>query len=218
MSISSSRLGALVLFVGSVAAIIGAPDVARAGFDRLCPLLDHEEHRELQDLELSLELARTELRARERVFEMVEALWQVRAVEQEIYLDYRRQRDRTRVRVDRIETEIEQQQTVVAQYDLICDGRKASAANAESTAEIDALNERYRELECKLLGYDVAIAEVDYAFHSAVLEATKTLNLGNVKSKFDLVLDEADAAQAKSRVEGYRRRARGCRAQLEGGG
>ncbi len=198
----------LLLFASS-------PAHAAGGFDRLCPLLDHDERRELEDLELELRLTKTELRARERVYAMVEALWKVRAVEQEIYLDYRRMRDRTRVRVDRVATAIEQQRAVVAQYDLICEGAGAATADAESSAKIDELNAEYRRRECELLGHDVAIAEVDLAFHAAVLEATRSLNQGNVKSKFELVLDESDADQAKARVDAYRRRAKSCRAQLE---
>lgn len=85
----------------------------------------------------------------------------------------------------------------------------------DAKTELARLDQQHRELDCELLAKDVEIAQVDYELDAAVLEATRTLASGNVRSKFDLVLEEYDLSQSQARVEGFRRRARACKRRLE---
>jgi hypothetical protein len=62
---------------------------------------------------------------------------------------------------------------------------------------------------------DLEIAEIDYKYDAEVLSATQTLVKNNIKSKFQLVIEEFDLSQSKGRVEGFRRRASACRNRLE---
>ena len=88
--------------------------------DLVCPLLEHERQRDLENYELLLGLVQSEYLSRGKVFEMVEKLWAVRSIEKEVYLDYRRLRDRTNVRVDRMRAQIAQHKSIVDQYELTC--------------------------------------------------------------------------------------------------
>ncbi len=78
----------------------------RRGLDLICPLVEHERQRVLEDYQLDLELAQNKYQARRKVFEMVAELWTVRSIERERYLDYKRLRDRAKVRVVRLNTQI----------------------------------------------------------------------------------------------------------------
>lgn len=214
-----ARLAAVLAGLATLV-VLALPGAACAeGFERICSLLEHERQRDLEDLEIELELVRAEHRARSRVFEMIESLWDVHAVEQEIYLDYKRQRDRTGVLARRFETEIGQKKVEIERFEAVC-GSSGAAPAAGGPAvpievrieeRIEELQDRYLRFECELLARDVEIAEVDLTFHAAMYEATRVLNERNVKARVDLVVDEFDLEQARARVEGFRRRASACR-------
>ena len=65
-----------------------------------------------------------------------------------------------------------------------------------------------------MLARDWEIAEIDYEFDKAVLDATRTLADSNIKSKYELVIDEYDLSQSKARVESYKSRTASCKKRL----
>ncbi|MCP5068087.1 MAG: hypothetical protein GY946_16115 [bacterium] len=215
----SKHWGRLSLLTAFVAACLPAPvALAQApghrGLDLVCPLLEHERHRALEDYELELGLVENEYQSRSKVFEMVERLWAVRSVEREVYLDYRRLRDRTKVRVDRMRAQIAQQKSIVDEYELTCSQLRGETTAAEIEDRIAELHNQFRLVDCELLERDVEIAEIDYEYDEEVLRATRTLVESNIKTQFELVIEEYDLSQSKARVEGYRRRAISCRKKL----
>ena len=187
----------------------------RGGLDLICPLVEHERQRALADHELDLKLIENEYQSRRKVFEMVERLWAVRSIEKEVYLDYRRLRDRTRVRVDRMKAQIAQQKSIVEQYLLTCSQVRGETTVEDIGERIEELHGQYRRIDCELLDKDVEIAKIDYEYDSAILSAARTLVESNIKTKFELVLEEYDLKQSKARVEGYRHRAKACKKKLK---
>ena len=184
--------------------------------DLVCPLLEHERQRDLENYELLLGLVQSEYLSRGKVFEMVEKLWAVRSIEKEVYLDYRRLRDRTKVRVDRMRAQIAQQKSIVDQYELTCGQLRGEAKVGENEDRINELHNQYRRIDCELLDRDVEIAEIDFEYDEEILHATQILVESNIKTKFELVLEEFDLRQSKARVKGFRRRASACRKRLAG--
>ncbi len=70
-----------------------AQSAGPGGLDLVCPLVEHERQRDLEDHQSELELVENEYHAISRVFDMVEKLWKVRSIEREAYLDYKRRRE-----------------------------------------------------------------------------------------------------------------------------
>jgi len=194
------------------AAMAQAPE--HSGLDLICPLLEHERGRALEDYQLELGLIENEYQSRRKIFEMVAKLWAVRSIEKEAYLDYRRLRDRTKVRVGRMKIQIAQQKSILDQYELTCGQVRGDSTVGEIRDRIIERHGRYRQLDCELLDKDVEIAKIDYEYDSEILRSTRTLVKSNIKTKFQLVIEEHDLSQSKARVEGFRRRATACKKNL----
>jgi hypothetical protein len=201
----------LLLVSGSIAFAEATDPV---GLDFVCPLVEHERKRVLENYELERKLVESEYESRRRVFEMVEKLWAVRSIEKEIYLNYKRLRDRTRVRADRMGVLINQQQSIVGQYALSCRQTDGESESLDIIEQIETLQEQYRRIDCELLDKDLEIAGIDHAYDLEILNATRKLVENNIKTKFELVNDEFDLEQSKARVEAYRLRARACKKNL----
>lgn len=204
----------VVALFGSSPAAPGLADTGPQGLDLVCPLLEHESQRLLQDYELDLELVENEHQARRKLFDMVEALWAVRSIEKEIYLDYKRLRDRTKIRVARVGAQIARQKSISQQYVLSCAQARGEASAEDVTEQLQSLVADYRTSDCELLARDAEIAEVDMAYDAAMLEATRVLVDSNISTKFELVVKQYNLSQSRARVEGFRRRARSCKAAL----
>ena len=205
-------IGLHFVFCGALATA-SAESSEPTGLDLVCPLVEHERQRELEDSQIERELVEHEYRARVEIFEMIEKLWAVRSVEREIYLDSKRKRDRTKVSIARLTTQIAQQESILAQYRLSCSQVRGEAV-PDISERIQELQAEYRRLDCELLARDAEIAKVDYAFDKAMLDATRTLAEGNIKSRYDLVIDEFDLRHSKARLESYTRRTKTCRQKL----
>jgi hypothetical protein len=205
----------VTLYLASAALFSASAQVpVVGGLDLVCPFAEHERQRALQDFKFELELVENEYRARKKVFDMIERLWAVHSIEKEIYLDYKRLRDRTKVRVARLTTQIAQQASIVEQYALACGQIRRETTIDDVSARIHELQAEYRRLDCELLDRDSKIADIDREFDEAILKATRTLVEGNIKTQFELVIEEYDFSQSKARSESYRRRAKACRTQL----
>ncbi len=198
----------------SFAPAASAQSADSTGLDLICPLAEHERQRKLADLQLDLALAENELEARRNVFDMVDSLWSVRSIEKEIFLDYKRLRDRTRVRVARVNAEIAQQKSIVERYALACSVVRGEKTARDVARRIALLDDAYRRSDCDLHRRDAEIAEVDLEYDAAVLESTRTLARDNIKTKFELMVEQYDLNQSKARAEGFRKRARACEATL----
>lgn len=195
------------------AADLRAEPSVPSGSDLLCPLVEHERKRALEDSRFELDLVTNEFRAREKVFAMVEKLWQTRSIEQEAYLDYKRLRDRTRLRMARLSTQISQDESIAEQYSLTCAAARGQTVD-RLQEKVEASRAEYRRLECELLARDAEIAAVDYEFDRAVLEATRELVARNTKSKYELVIEEYDLSQSKANFDSYRARTAACKQGL----
>lgn len=212
-SSSLRTLSLLFLLATSVVSTAHAQTVGPRGLDLLCPLEEHERKQAVEDAEFELELLENEYRSRKKVFEMMEKLWAARSIEREIYLDSKRLRDRTKASIARVTTLIAQRSSMAEQYALTCAQVRGEIVD-QVQEKVDELQAEYRRLDCELLSRDLDIARIDYHFDKAMLEATRTLVEGNIKSKYELVIDEYDLSQSKARVESYKARTAICKKRL----
>ncbi len=218
--------GAIALLVALAAGLAPSPSYATEaagaadaagetpGLDLVCPLELHERERDLADSRIEKTLTENQHRAQARVFEMIERLWATRAIEQEVYLDQKRLRDRTKVRITRLGLQIEQDRRALDQLELACADVRGEPVE-DLAQRVRSLQSEVRRLDCDLLAKDAEIADIDRAFDEEMLAATKILVERNIKSRHDLVLDEYALSQSKARSESYRARARACRSRLE---
>ncbi|MAG32008.1 MAG: hypothetical protein CL908_14085 [Deltaproteobacteria bacterium] len=210
-----ARLARLTLCLAGAAFVSTAAQASdTGGLDFVCPLVEHERQRLLEDSKVELELVENEYLARKKIFEMIERLWAAHSIERETYLDYRRLRDRTKVRVARLTIQIAQQKGIVEQYVLACAQNRGARTATLVSARVEELQAEYRRLDCELLDRDSEVAEIDREFDEAILQATRTLADQNIKTRYELVVEEYDLSQSKARSDSYRRRAMECRKQL----
>ncbi len=213
---SPPKFASLVCCLASVVVSAAhAQSIDSRGLDLVCPLVEHESLRHLEDARFNLELLENEYRARLRIFEMIQKLWDARSIDQEAYLDYKRLRDRTKARIARSTTQISQRSRMAEQYALTC-AQVRGESIGQIQKKIDDLQAEYRRLDCVLLARDSAIAEIDYEFDRAILKSTRTLAERNIKSRYELVLEEYDLSQSKARFDSYRARTTACKRRLAG--
>jgi len=209
-----SGIAGLVFCLSTVVAPAArAQSVGPRGMNLACPLVEHESLRHLEDSRFGMELHENEYRARLKIFEMIEKLWLARSIEQEAYLDYKRLRDRTKARIARSATQMPPRTSMAAQYALVCAQVRGESIDGIQE-KVEELQAEYRRLDCELLERDSAIAQIDHEFDRAIVKATRTLSERNIKSRYELVLDEYDLSQSKARLDSFRTRTRMCMKRL----
>jgi len=204
-------LGVVLGGVLSGAGVAAPEELSREAPASLCPLVSYERLRILEDFELERDLAANEYAARSRVFGLVEELWKLRSVERDLYLDYKRLRDRSKVRVGQLELQIAQQKAIVKQYALACTKDERGNVSVDTARQLSELQRDYRRLDCEILDREWQMARIDLGYRDGVLEATRTLTQGKIKTRFELMVDEFERDQAKARADAYGRRAKACR-------
>jgi len=197
--------------------LLGAfqPLLAEEPSHPLCRVLLQEEQSERDDVELSVELAGTELVAAEEIFRLLDRLWKDDAVERILFLRGKHDRDAAKLEREHRALLLERQDALIDQYRLLCDV-PSSEISEEQRAAIERKYLRYLNLDCDRLSKEVAIAQVDLAYLQEVLESVRDLRENAVATRQAVVLAERDVARARQRNEQGSRRVESCRRQLAG--
>lgn len=156
---------------------------------------------EREQCELEIELARAELAATTEIHALIDALWQKDAIQRVLWLTARHARDVAQVELKRQELLLERYEAEHDYLASLCAGGKKP--RAESRA-------RWEQAECHRLGKELAIAALDLAFHTALLDSANDLRQGDVATRQDVILAELAVARASERVESYRPRVEAC--------
>lgn len=191
-----------------------APSSAETILRADCRVVLEEERQERDAAVLQLDLARSELVAAEEVFGLLDRLWKNDATERLRYLSGKHQRDRASISVERLEQLLTQQEALIEQYRLICDAAESGAQSGDERRAIDRAWQRYRRAECEGYGREIALAEVDLAYHLEVLASFRDLREHDVATRQDIVYSERDVEMSRKELAQAKRLVEGCRQEL----
>ncbi|MCP3979227.1 MAG: hypothetical protein GY716_07860 [bacterium] len=194
------RTGQFILVLLLVILSCTAPAAAGEIHSGLCDLVLAQERDELDDTELEVGLARAEVTASRKIFELVDKLWSSDAIERLLYLTAKHDRDVAVLNHERTRLRVKRQQAVVAQYDAVCAelGGKAREADRDRAAQAFGL---YEESHCGVLAKNLAIAGVDLEYLKEVRASVLDLRNSNVGTVQQVVHAERDVARAAERIE-----------------
>jgi len=155
---------------------------------------------------LKVDLARSDLAAFQRIYELIKGLWDADAIPRMVYLEAKYDFDSARLKLEGADRLLERQAALVEQYRLICDGA--------SQRSVDAAYERYRRADCEAQARSVAAAEIDLDFSEQFLASVEELRSGEVATLPDVIRAELDVEREKKRLVDARARAAACRQAL----
>jgi hypothetical protein len=193
----------LPLFAIDVEGAEGVNDADQA----ICTLILYQERRDLDEWELGVDLAKTRLAAAESIFELVDALWKEDLIERFIHLTAQHERDVARIDVKRQALLVKRQEALTEQFASLCSGD----GSQETQTRREEAYRRYLQADCHRTGKDLAIAEVDLAYLSEVLESVHDLRENDVATRQDVIRAEEDVENARRRVEHYAPRVNACK-------
>jgi len=175
--------------------------------DVFCTFLTHQEQIDLDELNLDLDLARSEKQAAAEIFELVDGLWKNDAIERMVYLASKNDRDRTALNVDRLGQFILRQQAILDQYRTLC----AVLNGAEKSAELKQANTRYLEADCAAREVEIKIGEVDVEYTRERVASVHDLRSNKVATRQDVIVAERNEKMSLQRLEDARARVAACR-------
>lgn len=210
-----SRSVAVVVVAALAAAPVPAEPVPWTDHP-LCPLVETQLRNRAQESELAIEQARVRLEAAREVFALVDRLWRDEAIDRTRYLRARHARDVAEVEIDLRLAIRDRDRAEFEQYRLFCvEGEEPGEAPSEKRYR-DARRDHDRH-ECRRLDHELTIARLDHAFRKELLERVRDLRSGDVATKLDVLVTEADVVDARTRVDHYASRVRACRPEEDSG-
>ena len=192
---------AAVLVIGNVPA-----DAAERILEPACELAIYEERVELEDMQLEVELAESNLAAFETVFDLINRLWKAEAIERLAFLRAKYDFDAARLALERADLLRLRQQALVDHYRAIC---------SETNEKLDDIRTRYRRADCDQQSKAVEVAEVNLEFNLEWLASIRDLRANNVARIQDVIFAELEVKLERQRLADAQVRAGVCRAALK---
>lgn len=175
-----------------------------------CALILHEERAELEQWELAVKLAESRLAAAESIFALVDELWKDELIEQFLHLTAKHERDVAVIDVKRRKLLLKRQDALIEQFEIICSPPADKQAESDRVARREEARRRYLQADCHSIGKDLAIAEVDLAYHTEVLASVNDLRENGVATRQDVIRAEEDVELALQRIRHHAPRVQAC--------
>jgi len=182
----------------------------------VCGLAVMEEESARDALALDVELARSELVARQEVYDLLEDLWEGEATERMRYLAGKYDRDRTEVDLARKQARLARQEAYLAWLIAVCGEEPRAAADDAQAIRAEA-EERYLAAECEVRRHDIEVARVDQEWAAVWLASIRDLREHSVATRPDIIDAEYDVRKAEQRMAAAVARARRCAPQSDRG-
>jgi hypothetical protein len=181
----------------------------------LCDLVIYEEMSELEDARISVDLAKSDFAAYEKIFEMIEGLWKAETIPYMAYVEAKYDRDAARLVLEQADLILERQAALVEQFQLMCNQVDRGGDTKGRDTAIDGLYLRYRRLDCEALAKSVDIAETNLEFDREYLKSIVKLRRQNNATKTQVILAELDVEREEKSLADAKRRTAKCRTDLD---
>jgi hypothetical protein len=194
-----------VVFLIAVSFHATAQDLAGS----VCRVAIYDETSELEDSKLAVELARSRFEAFEKIFKMIEGLWEGKAIPRMDYVKAKYDQDAARLQLDKSGLLLERQGALVQQYRLICretEGEKADLQKALWEAYL-----HYRRADCEAQAKGVEVAETNLTYNREYLENILRLRSQNFATQTQVIMAELDVELEEKSLEDAKQRTSVCR-------
>ncbi len=215
MNMNRNRsMGMMVIAGWSLLAAIPIDATAQGIPLPLCSLMIHEEQLELEETELALALARTNFAAFEKIFKLIDKLWNSEVIERMVYLESRYDRDAARLTLDRAGLILERQMVLIEQYRQACETGEPEENQAIGSGSAPSFPAEYRKAHCDSLSKAAEAAAVNLEFNRVLLANVLDLRAGQVATQVQVILAELEVELEEKRLEDALRRTESCRRAL----
>ena len=105
---------------------------------------------------------------------------------------------------------MKRQDALIEEYAIICSPPGDKQTEADRVARREEAHRRYLQADCHSIGKDLAIAEVDLAYHTEVLASINDLRENGVATRQDVIRAEEDVELALQRIRHHAPRVQAC--------
>ncbi len=179
----------------------------------VCEVVIYDEKTELEEFTLDVDLARSNFSAYQKIFKMIEGLWEGKAIPRMDYIKAKYDLDAAKLDLEKAALVLERQGALVDQFRLICDDRGTDRDSLERA--IQKAYMRYRRADCDALAKGIEVAATNLEFNREYLEQILKLRRENFATNTQVVLAELDVELEEKRLADARNRAAACQAELD---
>jgi len=201
-----------------VAAALHVPFGAVRGAEKwnadICEVAMHEKRIEREDLELEVDLARSDFEAYEQIYSLIDGLWKADAIERMTWLRAKYDYESAKLHLEQAGLVVKRQKALERQLALICGVAPAKEGSEPRARAIEQVGEAYLRAHCDALAHAAEAARVSLEFNRQFLASVLDLREGQVATRQDVILAELDVAREEKRLADALRRAEACRKEL----
>jgi len=199
----------------SITAILSAGSVQAEDFMKYaCRVVVYDETVELEDSRLDVDLARSRFDAYEKIFRMIEGLWEGGTIPRMDYIKAKYDQDAARLQLERYGLILERQAALVEQYRLICGDKDSDKDKVEKALRSAYL--KYRRADCGALAKGIEVASTNLEYNREYLDNILKLRREKFATNTQVVLAGLDVELEEKNLADATRRAAACREELEG--
>ncbi|MBN2317461.1 MAG: hypothetical protein JXR49_00195 [Acidobacteria bacterium] len=203
----------LLSAIFSVFAVTAVPAVSQDFSAQVCEVVIYDENVELEDSRIAVDLARSDFNAYQKIFRMIEGLWEGKTIPRMDYIQAKYDQDAARLELERAGLILERQAALVEQYRLIC-----NVSDSDRDAREKAIREaylRYRRADCDSKAKSIEVAATNLEFNREYLKSILDLKKEHFATDVQVILAELDVELEEKSLTDARRRTRVCRAELD---
>ena len=205
---------AFLIIITTLAAAAAAQAAGQSLPPPVCEVVVYDEQGELEDAQLEVDLARSSFAAYERVFAMIQGLWEARTIPYMDYLKAKYDRDAARLKLEKADLILERQSALVEQYRLVCGSPGGGGGTKDVAGEIRKAFLHYRQSDCGSLAKSIEVAENNLEYNREYLKQIHKLREGKVATNTQVVLAELQVELEEKNLADAKRRTKACRAGL----
>jgi len=196
------------IFVTAVSFAATAQDLASS----VCRVAVYDETSELEDSRLAVDQARSRFETFEKIFKMIEGLWEGKTIPRMDYVKAKYDQDAARLQLEKYGLLLERQAALVEQYRLICRDAAGGKADLEKAMRESYL--KYRRADCEAQAKGIEVAETNLTYNREYLANILKLRSQNFATQTQVVLAELDVELEEKSLSDAKERTSVCRQEI----
>lgn len=179
----------------------------------VCRVTIYDETAELEDSRLAVDLAQSRFEAFQKIFKMIEGLWEGKTIPRMDYVKAKYDQDAARVQLEKSRLLLERQAALVQQYRLICRDAEDKKSDLEKATWESYL--RYRKADCEAQAKGIEVAETNLIYNREYLENILKLRSQNFATQTQVILAELDVDLEEKNLADAKQRTSVCREEIK---
>jgi hypothetical protein len=209
-----AKHGLLLLSISLILGVLAKDAAAQDYPAPVCKVVIYDELTELEDARIAVDLARSRFAAYERIFKMIEGLWEAQTIPRMDYLEAKYDRDAAQLELEQADLILERQSALVEQYRLICDEVNSKTEIKDCGRAIREAYLKYRRADCGSQSKAIEVAATNLEYNHEYLKKIVKLRNENFATHTQVVLAELEVELEEKSLADAKRRTATCRAEL----